>query len=56
MSHQPHHPTQYACEDCRTVFAGIHDPESDVSREQPPDECAVCGGGRLTELSKLGGL
>lgn len=47
---QKHTPNLYYCTECRTVYAGHHNPGTDdEGHYTPPETCEVCSAGEFVE-------
>lgn len=53
MSHVPELPTQYVCEECNSIYAGIVSGGSRGNHTYtPPEECAACGSHEFIEITQ----
>lgn len=53
MSHTPEWPELYVCEECRAVYAGIHEEGDQEHEYHPPESCSACGNDTFIEIERI---
>ena len=52
MAHTPERPTEYVCENCNSIVAGVVDGEPADHTYEPPRDCRACGPSDFVELDR----